>query len=346
MARSEVIGQEAVLARLRAAARRGRVAHAYLFHGPEGVGKARMAVEFALLLSCERSEGDACGDCRPCRLIPEAWPDFLEVSPAEGRRFITVEQVREMVRRIHLCSTAGRYKVFVVRDADDLREDAQNILLKALEEPPAETVLVLISARPHRLLPTIHSRVQKVAFRPVPSEAVRRILAEQGAPAERIAFAVAFAGGRPGEALRLAAGDAIAVRDRVLETFLRLRVDRAFGLAEATYWDRFGGAGNLEGEREEMRLLLDAATRVCRDVLVCAAGARLPLFNEDRRPQVEALAARVRPGDAVHAADRLLRCRMEVDQNANLRLALQALLFDLAPLLAAPEGPAAVAALR
>ncbi len=162
---SDLKEQQAVAGQLHHSLERGRLAHAYLFAGPRGCGKAQVARTLAQALNCAEREHDACGRCDSCRRIAEGThPDIYWVSPESKSRRIAVEQIREFEKAINLRPTLARVKVGAILDADCMGEEASNAFLKTLEEPPAQTVILLLSAEPQRLLPTILSRCLKLNF--------------------------------------------------------------------------------------------------------------------------------------------------------------------------------------
>ncbi|MBI4473005.1 MAG: hypothetical protein HY646_10080 [Acidobacteria bacterium] len=168
---SDLKEQQTVAGQLQRSLERGRLAHAYLLSGPRGSGKERVARVLAQALNCDAHDHDACPEsvrgCDSCRRIAaEAHPDVYWVRPESKSRRITVEQIREFEKSINLKPTMARVKAGVIVDADCLGEEASNAFLKTLEEPPAQTVIVLLSAEPQRLLPTILSRCLKLALGP------------------------------------------------------------------------------------------------------------------------------------------------------------------------------------
>jgi len=197
---SEVRAQDRATGSLRTSLERGTLHHAYLLGGPAGVGKGTVARLLAQALNCEGGvagpngwRSDPCGACAPCRKIEKGThPDVLVMSeervmakagrwePEGGRtpsRDIVVAQVRDLVdRRLSLRLFEGRRRVIVLDPADAMNVQAQNALLKTLEEPPDDTVLVLVSATPDELLPTIRSRCLRIPFGPLPPALVEEIL--------------------------------------------------------------------------------------------------------------------------------------------------------------------------
>ncbi len=157
--------QAQIAGQLQRGLRRGRLAHAYLFYGPRGAGKEALARTLAQALNCRAAEADACGACDSCRRVAQhRHPDVYWLRPESKSRAIKIEQVREFMQSVNLRSNMGGVKVGIVVDAECLNEAAANAFLKTLEEPPAQTVIVLLTAEPQRLLPTILSRCLRISF--------------------------------------------------------------------------------------------------------------------------------------------------------------------------------------
>lgn len=216
---SRVPGQPDAVAFLERAAERPH--HAYLFAGPEGSGKQQAARAFGAALLCERG---GCGVCRDCRLaLDDRHPNLVLVEP-EGRDIRVGEGADEdgtarwLVARANLTAPERNRKVFRVDQADRMTEEAADVLLKALEEPPADTVFVLSSARPHEVPETIRSRCQTVTFRPLSEEFVARTLLDEGIEEGRGRLAARLAGGNLGRARRVATDpEGLAFRDVALD---------------------------------------------------------------------------------------------------------------------------------
>ncbi len=151
---------------------RDRHAHAYLLHGPQGIGKRALAERLMALLLCQRPQaGDACGQCKACLLLQAGThPDHFVLQPEEADKPIKVDQVRELVAFVVQTAQLGGRKVVVIEPAEAMNLNAANALLKSLEEPSGDTVLVLVSHQPSRLLPTVKSRCQQIAC-PLPDQA-------------------------------------------------------------------------------------------------------------------------------------------------------------------------------
>ncbi len=178
MAFSDIIGNSSALSILRNSLEAERVACGYLFEGPEGVGKKLAAINFAKALNClEGGPQAACDQCNSCRKIDKGiHPDVHLFSPVGKARMIKVEQIKELLGQMALMPFEGRWKVFILEDAECMNQESQNKLLKTLEEPPPQTAQILLSSQPARLLPTVLSRCQRIVFHAIPPNELEQYL--------------------------------------------------------------------------------------------------------------------------------------------------------------------------
>lgn len=180
MSLSGIKGQALAVKLLKRAAASGRLAHTYLFYGPQGTGKEFTARQFAKVLNCSEKKGDSCDICSVCsRIEQNKHPDILWIYPGGKSRVIKIEQVRKLQDFIAWRPYEGKVKVCVIADAHTLKVEAANALLKTLEEPPVNSVLILITPSPEILLPTIKSRAQGVQFFNLEESTVMEILEEK-----------------------------------------------------------------------------------------------------------------------------------------------------------------------
>lgn len=176
---SQTLGHNQQIDQLRKALASGKVAHAYLFSGPEGIGKRRIAMGLAQGLNCLEPSKAPCGHCVSCKKIAkQIHPDCLCLVP-EGKT-IRIEVLRELKQKAHLHPLEGEAKVFIIEAAEKMTTAGANALLKILEEPPCATYLILISAKPSLILPTIRSRCQRLEFSPLPDETMGAELEKRG----------------------------------------------------------------------------------------------------------------------------------------------------------------------
>ncbi|MCS6790297.1 MAG: DNA polymerase III subunit gamma/tau [Bacteroidia bacterium] len=189
---SQVVGQPFVVQTLRNALKHGKIAHAYLFFGPRGVGKTTCARILARAVNCESltPEGDPCGVCPSCQRFAEGRSfNLIEIDAASHN---SVEDIRLIVEQVQLSPPEGRYKVYIIDEAHMLTTSAFNAFLKTLEEPPPHTIFILATTEKHKIPATILSRCQRFDFRRIPTEAIaehlRAIAQKEGVEAEREAL--------------------------------------------------------------------------------------------------------------------------------------------------------------
>jgi DNA polymerase-3 subunit delta' len=322
----------------------GRLRHAYLFLGPAGVGKRTLALRFAQALNCERhaGSGDLCDPaqepvCRACRLTPqETYPDLHVVRPEAEGGGIRVEQIRDLQHQLALTPFEGRWRIALLPKFHHASHSAANALLKTLEEPPDQVLLLLTSPTAEALLPTIVSRCETLVLRPLPVAELASQLRGRGLSQQQADLLAGITGGRPGRALTVAAAPEVMerrqqhLRDlwKLLGGTRNLRFD---------YVRKSLDAPELEGRRLQATELLETWLSVWRDALLLSHGGRVPTANPDQRQRVEWLAARVKREPLQRVLQRLDAVLEAVEANANLRLALEAFMLDL-PFVAAPAG--------
>lgn len=259
-----LIGQEEAEQELLRATLSGRLPHAWLLGGPRGVGKATLAYRFARFLLAREGEGGPLFTeaSRPCglELPPEhpvsrrvaagSHPDLFALErglreDGRPRRDIDVESVRLLSSFLHMTSAEGGWRVAVVDSADELNANAANALLKVLEEPPANSVLLLVSHVPGRLLPTIRSRCRRLLLRPLGADALRHLLERHLPEAEpdQLALLASLADGSIGRALELAAEGGLDLYREIVQLLAglpHLETAKAHAFADALARDASG----------------------------------------------------------------------------------------------------------
>jgi DNA polymerase-3 subunit delta' len=322
-------GHDSQIEAFRQAIKRGRLAHAYLFTGPPGVGKRLFAHELAKALLCEQPPAPltACDTCAACILMDAGnHPDFFAVSrPAESNQF-PVDIMRELCRGFSLKSARGRGKFALLDDADDLNEEAANCFLKTLEEPPPGSVFFLIGTNSERQLPTIVSRCQVVRFGPLADDLVSDILRQAGiSDAKLIERLVRLGRGSPGQALALAEPAVWTFRKELLEGLLQSRPDT---VTLARRWTEF-----VEEAGKETALHRRRASQVLRLLIEFFAEAlHVSLHGEPRLTDAEEmrllrkLVERADSEKLISILERCLEADAQIGWFVQLPLVLEALL--------------------
>lgn len=321
---ADVVGNGHVKEVLRRAADRDRVPHAWMFTGPDGVGKRTMALAFLSYLVCrDRRDGDSCGQCRPCRLVADGvFADLQVLVPDKG--YIKFDPLREAMPRLFYPPLTGPWKCLLVDDAHTLTPEAANAALKTLEEPPAMVMFVLITPSPDLLPRTVLSRCFEVPFGPVPTDDVVAFLASRGRTGPDAVSAAALSRGSPGRALQFLDSPVLAERTGFLTCFL--------DLAEGDADPRLRFADDVGSSKEEASDRMLLVESLARDVLRASSG--LPddtLSNRDLAPSIRAFAERVGPDRAVDMATAWLDWDATRRYVPNVRATMDRLLQALPP---------------
>lgn len=335
-------GHDKIVADLRHAAGQGRLAHAFLFVGPEGIGKRSFAHALAQALLCERNPAsalDSCGECPGCKqVVAGVHPDVLTLARPADRHELPIQTIRDLNHELALKPMRGRWRVAIVDDADDLSEEAANAFLKTLEEPPPGSILILIGTSPNLQLETIVSRCRVVWFEPLSRDDLAAVLRERelasGDDVERLADL--------GEG---SVARAIGLADPGLEAMRRTLIDEiasARGFDPIDLGKRFEAHCRQAGKesaahRARACLLIGELARFFRAVLHQTAGLEAPTSDPADRTAAESLARRLEPEDVFVLADRCLLAEYHINRMAALNLSIAAWMHDLAQTLARAE---------
>ena len=352
----------------------GRLHHAYLFHGPDGVGKERFALGLAQYLLCDQpavhgtdvklvgleSLRAGCGECEDCRSVAAgSHPDLHLIyrqlnrehpDPTVRKRKaleIGVDVLRHFViEKVGRTPARGRAKVFVIREADRITAQAQNALLKTLEEPPGATVLVLLVRSLDKLLPTTLSRCQPIRFDTLPTAFVRERLAAllPDLAGDQLDWYARYADGSVGmateragdelhalnlavaaELAALSSGAAAGRPDRVAKAW----TEKSKGLGER-YRKRDPEITDTEAGRRGLKAIFHLASAWYADVMRVGGGDTEGVVNAGIRDQLTAAATRIAQSAAIDAVKRLSQAEGHLDRNVNVQLCVETLVNDLA----------------
>ena len=325
----DLVGHEWAVALLRRDISTGRLAHAYLFTGADGIGKRTLALQFARAINCEAppEPGDLCGVCRSCRLIgAEKHPDVFLLRPAGTGARILVDAAREVVHAVMLKPTEAARRIALLVDFHRALPNAANALLKTIEEPPPSTILLLTAESADELLPTITSRCRGMALRPLPEETVAQALRDRWhVGAERADTLARLSGGRLGWAVDQAPWEEMQTER---ESLFRDWV----GIIRGNRAARFAAAEKTAADRERLRDTLQSWESFGHDLLLRTLSKETGVTNIDFLPRMNELAQRIPPRQARDWLAALRRAEDQIERNANVRLALEAAFLD------APKG--------
>lgn len=334
MAEGQVVGHQWAVQLLQNGIRHNRLRHAYLFVGAAQVGKSTLALSFAQSLLCQKGvDGRACASCRACRLMQSgSHPDFILLPPTDRNGqpdrengLHRAEQAGDIVRQALLHPMEGRYKIFLIQDAHRAHISFANKLLKTLEEPPPHVVLCLTALDRSALLPTIVSRCQVLALRPLGEQVMEEALqARCGASAQQAALLARLANGCLGWAV-----DQIDQPEPLVERSERLAELQE--LSRSSRVARLAFAQKLAAARNQTRLftLLALWTSWWRDIMLAQSGCLEQCANIDLLDTLADAASTFRPVDVQAYLRTLGRIEGYLRHTVNTGLALDVLLLQM-----------------
>ncbi len=325
-----IVGHELAINTLRRALQAQRVRHAYLFTGPEHIGKALLAQRFAQTLLCTGG-GDAnnapqnpCNACLSCRKVMHGnHPDVHYISRPRDKQFILIEQVRALQADAARKTLEGRRNIFIIQGMHEMNVQAANCLLKTLEEPEPDVVLLLTTPDPGLLLPTILSRVQQVPMQLLTMKQIKSALEDRWhVEADEANLIAALAAGRMGWAVQAVEDeDMLAERQAQLETLAKL--------STAGKVQRFDVAQRLSADSDKLHDILELWLLWWRDMVLAANNCLDLIVNVDMQGIIQNQAAKVGTAKSQRMVRAILGTMEALDQNVNARVALEVLMLDL-----------------
>jgi len=331
MSFDNVLGQGQAKHILSQALSHSRLSHAYLFYGPESIGKKLLAVEFAKALNCLTSEAEgACGTCDSCRKIEDRiHPDFFFLEPSKATptardSAIRIDDIRELQKKLGFLPYQGKVKVALIDQVEKMNLQACNAFLKTLEEPPSSTVLILITSNIYQLLPTMISRCQGIKFNPLPPEAIREILQSQDEevlPSAEIDLRVGRSKGQVLRALSDEATQTSSYRPEMIGLIDQVSFKRMDLLFQ---WSKAMAKGG-----EPLSQILEELLGLLRDLTyIQSGGSADQLFNRDLMAQLEPVARRKSLAHILKMIEAVNQTQYALSGNANAQLALETMLLD------------------
>ncbi len=330
-----LIGQQRALSLLQRSLEKKMLAHAYLFSGPQHIGKMTLAINLAQALNCQAEE-KPCGECDACLKIEDGRHADVQVISIESaaeddesrkRTEISIEQVRQLQHSSSLPPFEGSYKVFIIDGAELLSVEAANCLLKTLEEPAEKVVFTLLTTNTDLLLPTVQSRCQELKLGLMPMEAVSDVLQKDyNCQQQQAEMLSRLCNGCIGWAISAIRGD------KTLEQYLERRMG-ILAAMEAGIEERFAYADKLarqfSREREEVQEILGIWLAIWRDLLLLKSNCGEIVANTDIKEKMVAMAAEYEAEDIRRFIDDVEETGKRLRLNANPRLVLEVLMLDV-----------------
>lgn len=363
MSLKDIFCQDKAIDVLQKALAAGKVPHAYIFAGPEGVGKFTAAREWARLLLCENPTiengfADSCGLCRSCQFFDTgSHPDFNHVykelleftTEGKGKKTpveLSIDVIREfLIEKVSMRPTLSKRKVFVVSEAERLNPSSQNALLKSLEEPPEYCCIIMICTRMEKLLPTTKSRCQVIRFGSVVEDRIIEKLREIGAEEKPARYFARLSQGSLGQACRWAELEIAGVnlyqtKKQLLNSLVQYEYAGALDLAQwllgeskkiATFWtDLDETTSRTDINRKAQTILVQIIMSAFHDAMKINVTSEKDLINFDQKDRVQKLAGRFNPEKAAEQITDCYRMLRWIESSVNERLIFERLLLNLA----------------
>lgn len=271
MSFQDIKGQDQPISILKNYLRDKSVSCSYLFIGPQGLGKFLAAKTLAKALNCSEADSDGCGQCASCLKIEKnQHPDVHIYAPEPDYQSIKIEDIRQLQKEINLKAYEARKKVFIIDDAHNLTAEAANALLKTLEEPAGDSLIILVTSKPNLLFKTIVSRCKVIKFYPLKRSRLQEIISRDYSCDERLAhFLAYFCEGRIGTAISLKDADVLNAKNRIIDEIIL---------------SRSGPVYRSGPDREELRKCLNVLATWFRDIYMLKIGMpQIELINFDRK---------------------------------------------------------------
>ena len=322
---SDIIGHENIKSHLKNAIRLGKISHAYILDGEEGMGKMMLASAFAKTLQCEAGGTRPCGKCRSCLQAESGnHPDIIRVTH-EKPASVGVDDIRsKLCGDIMIRPYAGPWKIYIVDEAEKMTVQAQNALLKTIEEPPAYGIILLLSTNSELLLPTVLSRCVTLKLRPVSDALVTRyLMEEEKIPDYQAKTITAFAGGNIGKAKRLAGrGDFPELKEEVTGLLSSIEGMGMDGISDAV--------SRMADRRESIYDCLDMMTLWYRDVLLFKATRDVDgLIFQDKLNEISAKAKTSSYEGLQTILEAIEKARTRLGANVNFEITMELLLLTI-----------------
>ena len=315
---NEILGNQRVRDVLARAVSTKRLHHAYLFTGPVGVGKHTTAHALAASLNCDQRHPQEftpnCGQCRTCRLTAERQhPDLFFVEPPN--RVITIDQIRQLQKACVSAPYEANYRVVLIDECHAMKEEAANALLKTLEEPPDQMILVLITDQPHRLLDTIISRCQRVRFGALDRQEIARVLPEfidEPVDAAVLEVAAGYGEGSLGRSVDILQSGMLAERADLVRKISQVEANAPRAWLEL--------AEELSDETQDFEYRIDVLTVFFRDMMLTKRAEPTRVVNSDLQELVEEMAQKFSVQAILTTLDALMSARYRLAGHVNKQL--------------------------
>lgn len=319
----DFLGQKQVIEFLEKSIEKNSLSHAYIFAGAPNIGKFTLAKLFAKSLECTSKTNIPCNSCDSCYKTENAsHPDIQIIEKEEDKKGITIEQIRDLEHNLSLNPYCSKYKIVIIKDAENLNLEASNSLLKTLEEPSAKSILILTVSNQAKLLPTIVSRCQLIKLKPVLFENIYNFLKKKGVPDERAIEISRIVFGRPGLAVKMSEDDDLFLNRKKLTGEL-------LDLLQKSDFEKMNFVKNIKKEDlDRGKDIVDILMLLFRDMFLLKMNVSSTI-NYFFKKRLEDLSAKISQEKITKAINVISDVKNQLKYNVNLKLTLETLLINL-----------------
>ncbi|NLP16205.1 MAG: DNA polymerase III subunit delta' [Clostridiales bacterium] len=321
---SQIIGHESIIKHLQNAIKSGKTSHAYIFHGEDGMGKKSLSFVFAKTLQCNEKSVQPCNKCKSCKQADsENHPDIMWIT--HEKLSIGVDDIRTQINADILVKPyQSRYKIYIIDEADKMTENAQNALLKTIEEPPEYAIILLLACSTQSLLPTILSRCVVLDLKPIDKQLIKEHLMEKLQIPDYVAeIAAGFCGGNVGKAIKYASSDDFEIKKEDIFHILRY-------IDEMEHHEIIAGIKTISENKSSVYDYIDLMMLWFRDVLMLKAtnDPNLLLFKDEF--QTIKKQAKIRSYDRIENIIKALEeAKDKLKANVNFDITIELMLLSI-----------------
>ncbi|MGR3317748.1 MAG: DNA polymerase III subunit [Candidatus Anammoxibacter sp.] len=337
MSFNDVLGQDHVAQTFQKILKKDHLAHAYIFFGMDGVGKSLFARQLTKTLNCNEIDFDSCNECVSCRKIDAgSSPDIMWMSLEKGKKMLGIDDVKTLRNSAALKPVESDYKIFIIREANKLSEEALNCLLKTLEEPPPSTMIILLAQSLDSLPETIVSRCQVIRFLSLSNDIVRTLLQKTYKDnidsIDSLEWFVQISNGSVGNAITLIEEDLYGKNKSLISSLANLKQIDNFRLSQEIHEWISENKKTLEEKRSYLKIILDLILYYYRDILICKTKPpeKIHFFNREHINLIRDQSSLLTIGDITNIIDYVFAAFNNLESNANTNFLFENLLTRIA----------------
>jgi len=328
---TDILAHDHIIDHFNKAIKADHLSHAYIFTGQDGVGKTLFAKEFTKALFCKNGECDSCNSCLNCiRIEKNSHPDVFWTDIEEKAKFIKIENIRNLQHSVRLSPLESDYKIFIIKEADRMNEEASNCLLKTLEEPSPNTIIILIANTMTTIKDTIRSRCQIIRFQPIPSHIIEsQLTGKSDADPNKIGWISRFCNGSLANALHLLDDNHYEMNNDIVTRMTEPDMDN-LAFAEEIINSYLSVGDSLEEKRQILKSILHCILQLYRDLLIIkvmnghdAQQGNMSLFNAGREDSLQKHANYLTQEQIMYVIDEILESIKYIDLNLNINLLVE-----------------------